>query len=111
MLLSSTSRRRLTRIAVAGALIALPVGALSATASAAAPDPAAVQLTPADGTDISAHPHGGLDLPGGQEHDGPRVEYRGGPRGDGPRIHRKDEPGPRIFFKDGRPSTGSAGSS
>ncbi|WP_159080099.1 hypothetical protein [Nocardia suismassiliense] len=109
MLLSSTSRRRLTRIAVAGALIALPAGALAATASAQAPDPAAIQLTPADGTDISAHPHGGLELPGGQGHDGPRVEYR--ERGDGPRIHRKDEPGPRIFFKDGRPSTGSAGSS
>ncbi|WP_146251167.1 hypothetical protein [Nocardia tenerifensis] len=113
MLSRTSTSRRLTRIAVAGALIALPLGALAATASAETPDPAAIQLTPAepDGADISAHPHGGPDwLPGG----GPRVEHRDGPnhhRGDGPRIYRNDEPGPAIFFKDGRPSTGSAGSS
>lgn len=116
-LLSKTStplRRRVTRVAVAGALIALPLGALAATASAETPEPAAVQLTQPDpeGTDISAHPRGGPNwLPGGDQ-GGPRVEYRDGPGrhgpGDGPRIY-KDEPGPRTLHV--RPPSGSAGSS
>lgn len=93
---------------MAGALIALPLGALAATASATTTD--AVPLTQAT-ADISAHPHGGTHwLPGGQGHDGPRIQYREGPgHRDGPRIHQ-DDPGAR-FFHQGRPSTGSAGSS
>lgn len=113
-MLSSTStplRRRVARVAVTGALLALPLGALAANAVAQTPEPGAIPLAqPAqDGAEISAPPR--RWLPGGDQ-GGPRVEHRNGPGrhgpGDGPRIY-KNEPGPRALHV--RPPSGSAGSS
>lgn len=86
---------------MAGALAAVPMGALAVTASAQAPEPTTdVALTPADaaGGEIADHPHRG-------DHDGP----------EGPRVrfhHPGDHPdqdGPHDFFLSPRPPSGSAG--
>ncbi|MFI9507651.1 hypothetical protein [Nocardia sp. NPDC052566] len=86
-------RRTLTRVAVAGALVAVPLGALAVTASADTPEspdtvvlqqPGEVQ----EGTEIGRHP---------RHHQFP-----------GPGEHRRPD-GPRFFQL--RPPTGSAGSS
>ncbi|MFQ6399084.1 hypothetical protein ACLMAJ_37315 [Nocardia sp. KC 131] len=74
-------RRRLARVAVAGALVTVPLATLAVTASAETPNPQ-------EATDIS-RPHGDHDWP-----DGPG---RDGPGHDGPRIRfheRGDHPGP-----------------
>ncbi|MFD0362187.1 hypothetical protein ACFQZZ_12130 [Nocardia sp. GCM10030253] len=112
MLLSNTPtsfRRRLARVAVAGALVTVPLATLAVTASAETPNPsdaAQVQSVPGEavqeGTEISG-PRGGHDFPDRPGHDGPRVEFR----------ERGDHPGPgggHQFYRI-LPPTGSAGSS
>ncbi|MFG1790811.1 hypothetical protein [Nocardia sp. NPDC049149] len=89
-------RRRLTRVAVAGALLALPLGALAATASADTQDPTTAAVAPVDqdGSDISGHPHG-PDWQPGQHRDGPRGphHHRNGPwHGNGDRPQPGDAP-------------------
>ncbi|MGQ4598847.1 hypothetical protein [Nocardia sp. R6R-6] len=70
----ATPLRRLTRVAVAGALIAVPLAGLAATASAETPaEPTeGIQVqavdAPAQGTDINWHRH----FHRHEGHDGPR---------------------------------------
>ncbi|KAA8890610.1 hypothetical protein F3087_04925 [Nocardia colli] len=89
--------RRLVGIAAAGALIAVPVGALAATASAEAPAPdATIQVQAAGDVDQQ-----GADI------DRPHHKHRP----DGPRRHHRPDPGaaPQQFqqFQQLLPPTGS----
>ncbi|MET8652713.1 hypothetical protein [Nocardia aurea] len=99
---SSTFRRRFAQVAVAGALAAVPIGALAATASAEAPESTAdVTVAPADavGGEIADRPHRG-------DHDGPRVRFHH--PGDHPGDHRGPDGPPNFFLPPSLP-TGSAG--
>lgn len=96
---------------MAGALAAVPIGALAATASAEAlestasaeaPEPTAdVTVGPADavGGEIADRPHRG-------DHDGPRVRFHH--PGDHPGDHRGPDGPPNFFLPPSLP-TGSAG--
>ncbi len=56
----SKTRRNVVRVAVAAALIAVPLGALAVTASAAEPDASVQSVSgpmPLQGTEISHHHH------------------------------------------------------
>ncbi|WP_406235069.1 hypothetical protein [Nocardia sp. NBC_01009] len=113
MLLSKTPisfRRRLARVAVAGALVTVPLATLAVTASAETPDPAGTAQVQAvsgeavqEGTEING-PRGGHDFPDRPGPDRPRAEFR----------ERGDHPGPGNGphqFNRVLPPTGSAGSS
>lgn len=93
---TSTSMRRLVGLAAAGALIAVPVGALAATASAEAPAPdATIQVQAAGDVDQQ-----GADI------NRPHHKHRPG----GPRHHRQDPgaaPQPFQQFQQLLPPTGS----
>ncbi|MET8773690.1 hypothetical protein ABZV58_01560 [Nocardia sp. NPDC004654] len=107
MLSKTNMRRGAVRIAVAGALVTIPLAAVAATASAEAPaDATQVQQVsegiPLEGADVS-RPHPGEGFPGRPGPGGPRVEFRG-PEHDFP------GPGPRVFYQT-LPPTGSFGSS
>ncbi|MGY2028736.1 hypothetical protein ACW9HR_13010 [Nocardia gipuzkoensis] len=100
-----TPLRRLTRVAVAGALIAVPLAALAATASAETPaDQGQVKLVdaPQEGVDINGRPR---HFERHERHDGPG-------RPDGPRRGPDDCPGqdgPVIkHFRHDLPPTGSS---
>ncbi|MEV0029558.1 hypothetical protein [Nocardia sp. NPDC050793] len=102
-------RRGAIRVAVAGAMVTLPLAAVAATASAETPAADGVQVQEVsegvvlEGGDVS-RPHPGPDgFPGRPGPDGPRVEFRGP-------DHDFPGPGPRIF-RQALPPTGSFGSS
>ncbi|MFX0573396.1 hypothetical protein [Nocardia nepalensis] len=103
---TATFKRRFARVAVAGALVSIPLGALAVTASAAEPDSSAAQSVsdpiPLEGTDIGRPHHWSDEFPDGP---GPRVEFRG------PDDRHCPGDGPHVFFQHFRPPTGSAGSS
>ncbi|MBH0778925.1 hypothetical protein [Nocardia bovistercoris] len=95
--ISTRWRRGAARIAVAGALVAVPLGALAVTASAQTPDPTdavpVVSASDTSGAEIAEHPR---HRRGHDEHEGPRVQFRG-------------PEGPGAFFHQIQPPTGSAG--
>ncbi|WP_330251385.1 hypothetical protein OG874_35380 [Nocardia sp. NBC_00565] len=105
---SSSFRRGFARVAIAGALAAVPLSALAVTASAAAPDSsvptvqAASDQIPLQGTDIDG-PHRGDDWDGQHHH---RGDHRG--PGDQP-GDQQNGPWQPPFPPQGLPSTGSAG--
>ncbi|WP_040864161.1 hypothetical protein [Nocardia exalbida] len=96
---TATPPRRLARVAVAGALIAVPLAALASTASAETPaDQGRVQLVdaPQQGADIDGGPrrferHERHDGPGRGPDDRPGCGPDGGPGPDGPRHFYKFE--------------------
>ncbi|WP_433523760.1 hypothetical protein ACQPZ2_00305 [Nocardia pseudovaccinii] len=95
----SKTRRSVARVAVAAALIAVPLGALAVTASAAEPDASAQSVSgpiPLQGTDIDRHHHHHHHLGDGGDNQGP---WFPGPDNGLP------GPGPQPF----QPPTGSAG--
>ncbi|MGQ4618289.1 hypothetical protein [Nocardia sp. R7R-8] len=82
---TATPLRRLARVTVAAALIALPLGALAATASAETPAaPGVVQVVdaPQQGADINGHRHfkhhhgAGRGPQDGPWHNGPQHHFR-----------------------------------
>ncbi|VFB00587.1 Uncharacterised protein [Nocardia cyriacigeorgica] len=105
----SSVRRIGLRVAVAGALAAVPVAAVAATASAEAPSPATTQVVEAAApvaasADEVSRP--GLHL--GEHRDGERRLYLDDHRPDGP---GPVGPGPRVLHRVLPGGTGSFGSS
>ncbi|MEU2037763.1 hypothetical protein [Nocardia niwae] len=99
---TATPLRRLVRVTVAGALIAVPLAALAANASAETPaDQGQVQLAdaPQQGADIDGRPR---HFEHHERHDGPRRGPDGHP-GDGPWRG-----GPPQQFQQFLPPTGSS---
>ncbi|MCP2291317.1 hypothetical protein [Nocardia amikacinitolerans] len=108
MLSKTNMRRGAIRVAVAGALVTIPLAAVAATASAEAPaDAAQVQQVSEgialEGADVS-RPHPGDGFPARPGPGGPRVEFRGP-------EHEFPGHGPRVLFREALPPTGSFGSS
>ncbi|WP_330233821.1 hypothetical protein OHA40_15980 [Nocardia sp. NBC_00508] len=98
---TATPLRRLTRVAVAGALIAVPLVALAATASAETP------AAPTDGIHVLVvdGPEQGIDINRPRHFE--RYERHDGPC-PGPGLHlRRDAPPPRQF-QQFLPPTGSS---
>ncbi|MBF6335017.1 hypothetical protein IU450_03860 [Nocardia abscessus] len=98
-----TPLRRLTRVAVAGALIAVPLAALAATASAETPaDQGQVQVVDApQGADINGRPR---HFERHERHDGPGRGPQDCPGQDGPGPDR-----PLLkHFRHDLPPTGSS---
>ncbi|MEV4238572.1 MULTISPECIES: hypothetical protein [unclassified Nocardia] len=105
---STSFRRSFARIAIAGALAAVPLSALAVTASAATADSsvptvqAASDQIPLQGADIDRHHHGDWDGPRGDHDDRGPGDWRHGP---GDQNNGPWQPGqPPIL-----PPTGSAG--
>ncbi|WP_431969613.1 hypothetical protein [Nocardia sp. bgisy134] len=105
MLSKTNMRRGAVRVAVAGALVTIPMAAVAATASAEAPaDTQVTQVSEGIALDDVSRPHPGPhEFPGHPGPGGPRVEFRGPDPG-------FPGPGPRIF-RQALPPTGSFGSS
>lgn len=108
---TSTFRRGFARVAIAGALAAIPLSALAVTASAATADSSVptVQTVsdqiPLQGTEINHHHHGDWD--GRGDHDGPGPgDWHNGPGGD---WHNGPGQPPLLPGVPALPSTGSAG--
>ncbi|WP_433757929.1 hypothetical protein [Nocardia sp. CA-135398] len=98
----SKTRRIVVRVAVAGALIAVPLGALAGTASAAEPDASAQSVSdqiPLQGIEIDRHHHHHNHLGDGGDDQGP---WFPGP------DNGRPGPGPQPF-QQFPPPTGSAG--
>ncbi|BDT84301.1 hypothetical protein GV791_23785 [Nocardia cyriacigeorgica] len=102
----SSARRIGLRVAVAGALAAVPVAAVAATASAQAPAAATTQVAAPAAASADEVSRPGLHL--GEHHDGERRLYLEDHRPDGP---GPVGPGPRILHRVLPGGTGSFGSS
>ncbi|MBF6214177.1 hypothetical protein IU469_06285 [Nocardia puris] len=115
-MLTDNIRRGAVRVAMAGALIAVPLATLAATASAdpAATDPAeTVTIHLEEGAEVTRPGEPGFDrtrpaIPA-RPGEGPRVEFRQFPpdQGEGPRVRFREFREPAFPL----PATGSAGSS
>lgn len=108
---TSTFRRGFARVAIAGALAAVPLSALAVTASAATADSSVptVQTVsdqiPLQGTEINHHHHGDWDGRGDHDGRGPG-DWNNGPGGD---WHNGPGQPPLLPGVPALPSTGSAG--